>query len=197
MPAGGRHPLMGTHNHLSALSQNAFLEIIAIDPAADADANTNTDATSALAAGRKRWFMLDDADHQARLTDAPQLTTWVVATRDLDAALDVVRAAGIDPGEAVTQTRGDLQWRLALRPDGSLACGGIFPILIEWPEGINPVASMQDQQLRLEALQLEHPEAERVRSVMEALGIDELASVTTGAASMHATMTVGDSRFIV
>lgn len=188
LPAGGHHPLMGTHNHLSALSEEAFLEVIAIDPAADA---------AALAADRQRWFMLDNAEYQARLLAAPRLTTWVVATDDLDAALESVAEAGIDLGEAVTQTRGELQWRIALRADGSLACGGIFPILIQWPTGINPVASMQDQQLRLETLQLTHPDAERVRTGMAALGISGLASVMQGETGIRATMRVGDRRFIV
>ncbi|MGQ7843615.1 VOC family protein [Granulosicoccus sp. 3-233] len=186
LPAGGRHPLMGTHNHLSALGDTSFLEIIANDPDADAPA-----------ADRSRWFMLDNAEHQAQLAVAPKLTTWVVATDDLDAALDVTKAVGIDPGEPVTQTRGDLQWRIALRADGSLACDGVFPVLIQWPTGVNPVARMQDQQLRLASLQLSHPDADRVRAGMQALGIDGLATVGSGQSRLHATLTVGDSRFIV
>ena len=32
VPAGGKHPLMGTHNRLMQLGHGTFLEIIAIDP---------------------------------------------------------------------------------------------------------------------------------------------------------------------
>ena len=32
LPVGGQHPLMATHNHLTALSADSFLEVIAIDP---------------------------------------------------------------------------------------------------------------------------------------------------------------------
>ena len=49
---GGKHPLMGTHNRLLKIatepSRDAYLEIIAIDPAAPPP-------------GRVRWFGLDDA----------------------------------------------------------------------------------------------------------------------------------------
>ena len=46
IPAGGAHPLMGTHNHLMRLGEGAFLELIAPDPA--------------VTPQRVRWFGLDD-----------------------------------------------------------------------------------------------------------------------------------------
>ena len=33
LPAGGAHPLMGTHNLLTRIASGVFLEFIAIDPA--------------------------------------------------------------------------------------------------------------------------------------------------------------------
>ena len=56
---------------------------------------------------------------------------------------------------------------------------------------------MQDQQLRLDALQLTHPDAERVRAGMAALGISGLATVLSGDTGIRANMRVGDRRFIV
>ncbi|NND89459.1 MAG: VOC family protein, partial [Granulosicoccus sp.] len=110
LPAGGQHLQMGTHNHVTALSRHAYLELIAIDESVTAPA---------LPQGHSRWFGLDDSACQARLTDAPCLLSWAVATTDLDATLITVRNAGIDPGQPVSMSRGDLHWRLALRPDGS------------------------------------------------------------------------------
>ena len=47
VPFGQRHGYMGTVNHLLQLGGTVYLEIVAVDPAADAP-------------GRRRWFGLDD-----------------------------------------------------------------------------------------------------------------------------------------
>lgn len=188
MPVGGQHPRMATHNHVTALSVDSFLEVIAVDPDAP---------RPAFQPGQKRWFSLDDCAHQARIDSAPRLTTWVVATSNLDAALEQVRKLGLNPGVPVEQTRGDMHWRLALCHDGSLACDGVFPILIEWPEGVNPVSRMQDQNIRLQGLSLTHPERALVAAGLEALGIAHLATVTDGAACIRADFSVGNRLFSV
>ncbi len=178
IPAGGEHLYMGTHNHLSALSTNSYLEIIAINPQAPKPAH-------------KRWFNLDNNAHQAQLASAPKLTTWVAATDDLDASLAIAKRGGIDLGTPVPLTRGDLQWRLALRGDGTLACDGVFPILIQWPDGINPVATMQDQGLRLFDLSASHPQSALMQPVLEKLGLAPLLTVKEGVSSLQASLTIG------
>lgn len=184
MPVGGEHPMMGTHNHLTALSTNQFLEVIAVNPDAPAPAG-------------KRWFSLDDELQQSRLQISPRLATWVVATNNLDSALLAVKALGVDPGNPIAVTRGNLQWRLAVRPDGSLVYDGVFPILIEWPAGVNPVEQMQDQGVRFDCLEITHPESEQVARALNALGIASLASVSQGPASLSATLRVGNRSFIL
>lgn len=175
LPEGGSHPLMGTSNHLSALSANTFLEIIAIDPQAPKP-------------GRPRWFNLDNEAFRKQLRQSPQLTTWVIATDDLPAALNVLKSQGVDAGEPIEQTRGNLQWQIAIRGDGTLAYDGVFPILIQWPAGINPVAQMQDQGLRLDKLQLEHPEAALINRGLRALKADHLAECGIGEPSLQVVM---------
>ncbi len=182
LPAGGSHPLMATHNHLSALSESTFLEIIAADP----------QAPQAL---RSRWFNLDDKKFQRALKNSPRLTTWVVGTRNLTALIDAAAAAGIDAGEPVDLTRGDLKWQIALRADGTLACDGVFPILIQWPHDVNPVASMRNQGLRLNNLQLQHPQAEHVSEALQAIGADHLADVRLGDALLQARLSAGNLQF--
>ena len=188
MPVGGQHPLMATHNHLTALSDNSFLEVIAIDPEAP---------DPAFQPGQQRWFALDDSAHQARIGIAPRLTTWVVATSNLDAALTRLRELGLDPGVPVDQTRGELRWRLALHMDGSLACDGVFPILIEWPTGVNPVSLMQDQNVRLERLSLTHPDYRIVEAGLQTLGVADLATVGHGPASLRADFSAGNRHFSI
>ena len=83
IPQGGHHPLMGTHNHLMQIGQNAFFEIIAIDPDAPAPA-------------RPRWYALDDPALQQSLT-TPRLITWVVNTINLEALLSQTKFYFGDP----------------------------------------------------------------------------------------------------
>ncbi|MBI5718611.1 MAG: VOC family protein [Burkholderiales bacterium] len=147
---GGKHALFGTHNRLlkieSAAFPRAYLEIIAVDP-------------DAPAPPRPRWFGLDEELSRRRLAEAgPQL--WHVAARTtaIDAHLAALAAAGLDAGVALAASRqtpaGLLQWRIAVRGDGRLLCGGALPTLIEWPAspagpGVHPTLAMPPSAVRL------------------------------------------------
>ena len=139
---GGRHPLMGTHNRLSRLSPTSFLEIIAVDP-------------DAPAPGRARWFGLEDA---AAIASGARLLHWVARTGTLDESLTALRAVGIDAGRASAASRdtpeGRLEWRIAVRDDGALLCGGALPTLIDWGVCRQPAASMTDSGLALRSMTL-------------------------------------------
>jgi hypothetical protein len=143
---GGHHPLMGTHNRLLDISspvfERAYLEIIAIDP-------------DAAPPARARWFGMDDPALQARVEKAPQLLHWVARSDMLDMHRWGLVASGLNPGEPVAASRdtaaGRLQWRLLVRDDGQLPCGGSLPTLIEW-QGRHPTESMPDAGLRLLSL---------------------------------------------
>lgn len=144
---GGTHPLMGTHNRLLRIATEAFpdayLEIIAIDPAAPA-------------LGRARWFGLDDAGLQARLQAGPRLIHVVARTSALGADRQALLDAGLDPGVPVSAGRdtpqGPLAWQIVVRDDGVLPCGGALPTLIEW-QGRHPAQAMADSGVTLRALQ--------------------------------------------
>jgi Glyoxalase-like domain len=130
---GGKHPLMGTHNRLFSIANEAFpqafFEIIAIDP-------------DAAAPSRARWFGLDALDLRA----GPRLLHWVARCDALDAQCAGLRAAGFDPGPAIAASRdtpqGRLQWRITVRDDGALLAGGALPTLIDWGLTPHPSASM-------------------------------------------------------
>jgi hypothetical protein len=125
--SGGRHALMGTHNLLLAVSSSrfprAYIEFIAIDPAAPAPA-------------RPRWFDLDQPALQARIAAGPRLVHWVARTDDIVAATSALRDAGFDPGGVVDvermTPRGLLRWRIAISADGSRHADGAVPLLIQW-----------------------------------------------------------------
>ncbi len=141
---GGKHPLMSTHNRLLRLGgaalARAFFEIIAID-------------SQAPAPGRARWFGMDGLD----LSRGPRLVNVVARTTALDRLLRALQRAGIDGGRALAVSRatpsGLLQWRIAVRDDGSLACGGALPTLIEWGSQ-HPADAMPACGVRLRALAL-------------------------------------------
>lgn len=149
-PAGGAHPLMGTHNHLLRLSETSFLEVIAPDPQASAPT-------------RPRWFALDDPQTHAALASSPKLMTWVVSTSDITSALVKIPQAA---RPAITVTRGNLEWLISVPPDGSMPFGGAFPTLIEWPEGPHPASRMPDLGCALVAFEIRHPAADTIRTAL-------------------------------
>ncbi|MCR0982898.1 VOC family protein [Roseomonas populi] len=156
MAPGGAHPEMGTHNRLLRLGEDAFLEVIAIDPTAPAP-------------GRPRWFGLDDtAARRADWEEGRRLRAWVARTGDLDPLL---ARRGALLGEAVSVSRGDRRWRFALRPDGALPAGGALPCIIDWGSRGCPAPAMPDQGARLASFTLDHPDPASVRDLHQGIGL--------------------------
>ena len=145
---GGTHVLFGTHNRLLKIATPtfplAYLEIIAVDPAAPPQR-------------RARWFGLDEPALQQRLSGSPCLIHAVARTETLGAQRRAMLAARLDAGEPVQASRdtphGRLAWQILVRSDGRLLCGGALPTLIQW-EGMHPTARMPDAGLALQALTL-------------------------------------------
>lgn len=144
---GGQHPLMGTHNRLLRLQggdafAQAYLEIIAIDPAA-------------APPGRARWFGLDTPPVQAALARGPQLLHWVARSSALAEQHRRLADAGHDTGRVLAAERatpaGLLRWRIVVADDGLPRCAGALPTLIEWA-GAHPTDSLPDSGLQLQAL---------------------------------------------
>lgn len=146
---GGVHPLMGTHNRLCAIGSPAFprayLELIAIDPAAPAPR-------------RPRWFGLDEPALAEALRDGPRLVHWVARCGSIVATRERFAAAGMDVGEPIAATRGGLRWQITVRPDGTLGAGGALPTLIEWGEA-HPADAMPAGGVALTGLCLRHAPA--------------------------------------
>ncbi len=155
VPLGGKHPLMGTHNHVMRLGDDVFFEIIAVDP-------------DVPHPGRKRWFGLDDPAAIRRRWDAGQrLNGWVAATDDLAGALG---KHGDLFGIATPLTRGTMSWGFAVRPDGELTMDGALPCLIEWSDHKNPARNMSDLGCRMHSLTVTHPDARLAEAVLVELG---------------------------
>ncbi len=137
---GGAHPAMGTHNRLLSLG-GAYLEVIAVDPAAPAPQ-------------RPRWFGLDHA------AAAPRLAAWVAQPADMDRAL---AEAPMGMGERQALTRGDLSWQLTVPRSGELPFDGVIPALIAW-EGPSAADRLPESGLELRRLRLTHPRMGDIRA---------------------------------
>ncbi len=156
-PTGGTHPRMATHNHLLRLSATTFLEVIAVDPAADPPT-------------RPRWFGLDDSAMRSRVAERPRLIGWVAAVDDLQEA---ITACPIAVGPAESISRGELQWLITIPEDGSTVEDGTMPNLIQWPVNrSHPAAGMRDLGCTLLSLVLEHPEPSRLSAALDAIAFD-------------------------
>ncbi|WP_275250712.1 VOC family protein [Vandammella animalimorsus] len=188
---GGAHPLFGTHNRLLSIATQAgpfaqaYLEIIAIDPAASPAATTDGRA-------RRRWFDMDEAALRAQVrAQGPRLIHWVARVPDLARACAALAAQGIERGDilqASRQTpRGLLQWQIAVRPDGQRLFDGCLPTLIQWGQA-HPSDALPDSGLALHSLHLQHPQAEALRAALKALGLSGQLQLSAGPARLSAQL---------
>ena len=141
---GGEHAAFGTHNALLSLGPGAYLEVIAVNPAAPVPA-------------RPRWFALDTPEMGERLEAGPALIHWVAAVDRL----------GEEEG-VLALSRGENRWTLTVPPDGSLPGGGVVPSLIEWHTP-PPPTRLPDAGVRLLTLRLGTPDPNALRARLDAL----------------------------
>ena len=146
---GGAHAAMGTHNMLAGVG-DAYLEVISIDPDADAPM-------------RPRWFGLDDDPSHTGLA------AWVVR----------VPSIPDDPetGAALALARGDLSWQIAVRDDGRIPFEGAGPLAIRWE---SVAAAPPPSEARLISLVAIHPEPTRLSSFLDDLDLAAPVSVQAG-----------------
>jgi hypothetical protein len=167
MPYGGAHPELATHNHLLRLSDDVFLEVIAVDPAAESPK-------------RPRWFGLDDAKAVRKAwDDGRRLRGWVARTHDLDA---VVARHGDLLGHKTRVSRGDRSWDFLIPADGSLPAAGLAPSVIDWGARGCPTPAMPDLNAKLLSFSIEHPDPAAVVALHAQLEIADAPDVRHGAA---------------
>lgn len=140
---GGKHAHMSTHNQLLGLG-DIYLEVIAADPAAKAP-------------DWPRWFDLDHFD------GPPRLTNWIAACDDL---MDEIAKSPPGTGTPIALSRGDLRWQMAVPADGRLPFDGCFPALISWQGPLHPAGLLPDQGIRLDHLEIAHPQARTLSAAL-------------------------------
>lgn len=172
MAGGGKHAAMGTHNRLLGLG-DLYLEVIATDPAA-------------AAPERARWFGLD------HFKGPPRLSHWVARCDDLEAALSV---APEGCGTPLALARGDYRWQMAVPASGFLPYDGAYPALIAWEGATHPAAALPDSGLRLETLEIGHPEAQHIADILAPEFRDaRIAFIPAPAFSMRAKLKTAEGK---
>jgi len=167
---------MGTHNCVSAMGDDHFLELITIDP----------DAPKLM---HKRWFGLDD---QEPVDLAPHAV--VLRSDDLDGDVEKAKSEGIDYGAPLALTRGDMTWRFAVREDGKIPLDGAAPLLMQWDQPLpHPASKMEDQGIRLESIKVTTPHAEKLAMLCNLLGWSDL-EIEEGETKYSFTLSVNDKQ---
>lgn len=169
---GGAHVGRGTRNELTGLGGDTYLEVVGPD-------EQQPDPPF------PRPFGVDD------LTEATLVAWCARPRRPLDDVVDRCAALGIDLGAAAEMSRARpdgvlLEWRLTMPLLGP-PHEGTAPFLIDWLASPHPTASLPHE-CRLVALHLTHPEAAMLRAVLDEIGHHAAVEVTTGPASLHATV---------
>ncbi len=135
----GYHLHMGTHNRVIKISENIYLEVIAIDPNANKPKHF-------------RWFNLDNKKQQARLKKSPQIIGYVIENQNPD------MLKFYNP--FFEASRGNYCWEFAMpKSDDTLINdelieSGLVPSLIKW-KSKKPVYKMLNNHFELEKIKIE------------------------------------------
>lgn len=155
---GGHFPGRGVYNHLLALQDDAYLEIIGPDP-------EQADHEGVLPFG-----MHDFGDKGAHVPH------WCFkAGADIEQRVAAAKAAGYDIGEVgplgrVLADGTRLDWRLT-RTIWPPLLGGLMPFLIDWGDARHP-STTAVKGAHLASWHGEHPDIDAVRRAHEALGVE-------------------------
>ena len=161
LPLGGEHTAMGTHNCLSRMSPNTYLELITINP-------------RGMKPIRPRWFGLDALPPDTAL----QAHAIVLRSNHIYEDVNKAKAVGVDLGTPMALRRDDLSWKFAVRDDGHIPLDGTAPMLMQWDRpNPHPAAKMMDQHIRLVAITQSSPHADTLSKLYDALGWRDLTLI--------------------
>jgi hypothetical protein len=169
---GGSHVGRGTRNELTGLGGATYLEVVGPDP-------SQPDPPF------PRPFGVDALRSAA-------LVAWCARpTRPLPQVLAAIAALGMDLGDATEMSRARpdgvlLHWQLTfplLEPPHS----GTVPFLIDWLDSPHPAADLPHE-AELTSLRITHPAADLLLAVLAEIGSSSVIEVTSGTASLAATL---------
>lgn len=171
---GGEHPGEGTANAVMALGKSTYLEILGRDPP---QGDTGLDP-------------------EVKGLNGSGLYHWALSGVDLGLLAERAKTAGVGGGALVPGGR--------MKPDGKWlgwTCfgirnhgfGSLVPFFIDWMDSEHP-ATAAPSGGRLADFEVRTPEADKLREIFSALGLDIKVS-TAPAAAVVATLESGKGRF--
>jgi len=141
----GYHKDMGTHNRVIKISNEVYLEVVAIDP------NINN-------LKNRKWFNLDNPNLQLKLKKSPQIIGYVIEKMDIN------MSKYYDPFFAVS--RANYRWQFAMPTykknilDSKIVETGIIPSLISW-KSEKPINQMKKNQFELISFEIEFSKTQK------------------------------------
>ena len=137
----GYHNDMGTHNRVIKISDEVYLEVVAIDP--------NMENSK-----YRRWFNLDNPNLQLKLEKSPQIIGYVVENNNR------IPIKYYDP--FFNASRSNYRWQFSMPNyrsnilDSEIIETGIIPSLISW-KSKKPIHQMESNQFELIKFEIELP----------------------------------------
>lgn len=156
---GGVHPGRGTRNKLASAGDKMYFEIIAPDPA-QMPFDPGSNPVQAF------------ADVISRMA-APEIDMFAFSTPDLEAAAAAGRELGLEvvgpsPGQRITPDGVLIRWSHVDFIGHDF--GQFLPFAINWRDSAHPSTTSPTGAV-IEGVTVEHPRAEELRTIYEALGI--------------------------
>ena len=141
----GYHKDMGTHNRVIRISDEIYLEVVAIDPKIRNLKN-------------RKWFNLDNSNLQLKLKKSPQIIGYVIEKKDIKIS------KYYDP--FFEASRANYRWQFAMPTyknkflDSEIVETGIIPSLISW-KSEKPINQMKKNQFELISFEIELSESQK------------------------------------
>ena len=149
---GGRHPGLGTMNALASLGADVYFELLAIDPSQTLNNNMGA---------------------RINALPYPRLFAYMLKGRELEVVRKALLEHGItaDLFDASRDTLDGktLRWRLLVPHENPF--GDFVPKCIDWLDSVHP-AGTSVPGCTFESFEMGHPQADRLRSLLGALGAD-------------------------
>lgn len=153
---GGYHQTQGTKNALLNLSNECYLEVIAIDP-------ENHEVT------QNRWMGID-------LLEEPKLIRWAIKSSDLKQDQEVLQRHDPEMGKIMLGSRKTtsgslLKWELIMplsTPEVE-----VIPFVLDWSQSeMHPTEALDTTPFELNKMQLIHPEPKKISRVLNELEVE-------------------------